>query len=103
MEQTSLSEYSKVMAFFLEVYNQMKILLSIYCLAKLYIAATQCYSQLVIVYTVQLIYEVRSGAGTIQLLTLKPEELNKEITKKFEVLGIEIPNMKYVTYRIVQT
>ena len=81
----------------------MKILLSIYCLAKLYIAATQCYSQLVIVYTVQLIDEVRSGAGTIQLLTLKPEELNKEITKKFEVLGIEIPDMKYVIYCIVQT
>lgn len=45
----------------------------------------------------QLIYEVRSGAGTIQLLTLKPEELNEEITKKFEVLGIEIPDMKYVS------
>ena len=89
------------MAFFLEVCNQIKILLSIYHLAKLYIAATQCYSYLVVVYTVQLIYEVRSGAGTIQLLTLKPEELNKEIAKKFEVLGIEIPNMKYVTYRIV--
>ena len=46
----------------------------------------------------QLIYEVRSGAGTIQLLTLKPEELNEEITRKFEVLGIEIPDMKYVCY-----
>jgi len=30
------------------------------------------------------------------LLTLKPEELDEEITKKFEVLGIEIPDMKYV-------
>lgn len=49
-------------------------------------------------FTLQLIYEVRHGAGTIQLLTLKPEELNEEITKKFEVLGIDIPSMKYVTY-----
>lgn len=48
-----------------------------------------------------MIYEVRSGAGTIQLLTLKPEELDEEITKKFEVLGIDIPDMKYVTYHNV--
>ena len=44
----------------------------------------------------QLIYEINEGSGTIQLLTLKPDELNKEITKKFEVLGIDIPDMKYV-------
>ena len=44
----------------------------------------------------QLIYEINEGLGTIQLLTLKPDELNEEITKKFEVLGIEIPDMKYV-------
>lgn len=47
-------------------------------------------------YSLQLIYEVKGGAGTIQLLTLKPAELNEEITKKFEVLGIDIPSMKYV-------
>lgn len=41
---------------------------------------------------------MKGGAGTIQLLTLKPEELNEEITKKFEVLGIDIPDMKYVSY-----
>ena len=48
----------------------------------------------------QLIYEVKDGAGTIQLLTLKPEELSEEIIKKFEDLGIEIPDMKYVVYNI---
>jgi len=45
-----------------------------------------------------LIYEVREGAGTIQLLTLKPEELSEEINKKFKVLGIDIPSMKYVIH-----
>lgn len=50
------------------------------------------------IFTLQLIYEVREGAGTIQLLTLKPEELNEKIIKKFKVLGIHIPNMKYVTF-----
>lgn len=48
----------------------------------------------------QLIYEVSGGAGAIQLLTLKPEELSEEIIKKFEALGIEIPDMKYVVYNI---
>ena len=48
-----------------------------------------------------MIYEVKSGAGTIQLLTLKPEKLSEETTKLFEVLGIEIPNMKYVTYHVL--
>ena len=44
----------------------------------------------------QLIYEVKDGSGSIQLLTLYPEQLNENMTKKFEALGIEIPNMKYV-------
>ena len=46
---------------------------------------------------IQLIYEVRNEGGTIQLLTLKPEELNAEKFKKFfQVIGIEIPTMGYV-------
>lgn len=48
-----------------------------------------------------MIYEVIGGAGAIQLLTLKPEKLSKEIIKKFEVLGIDIPNMKYVSYHAI--
>ena len=51
------------------------------------------------VFTMQLIYESTEGAGTIQLITLKPEDLDPNKTKQFEVLGIEIPSIKY-TYLI---
>ena len=49
-----------------------------------------------ILYT-QLIYEVTEGSGTIQLITLKRENLNQDEAMKFKVLGIEIPSVMYAT------
>ena len=45
----------------------------------------------------QLIYEVTEGSGTIQLISLKPESLDKDEALKFKVLGIEIPSIMYAT------
>ena len=44
-----------------------------------------------------MVYEVKSGGGAIQLVTLKPEELSVEKIKKFvDVIRVEIPTMMYV-------
>ena len=43
----------------------------------------------------QLIYEVVNGVGSIQLITLKPGNLSKEETSRFQALGIHIPSREY--------
>ena len=43
-----------------------------------------------------MIYEVKSGAGSIQLLTANPDKLDEAKSKNLKAVGIEIPSMKYV-------
>ena len=44
----------------------------------------------------QLIYDFKDGTGSLGFISLKPDELEKEVRLKFEEIGVRIPRMMYV-------